>query len=83
MLLKTFVLIGVIDSFDSQFATVEINMNPSTNGGPAHAVMPVTAFPCEIDEGQRFYIVKLTEQSDAVIVCNIQDQETTENNANR
>jgi hypothetical protein len=27
MILKTFVLIGVIDSFDSHFATVELNMN--------------------------------------------------------
>tara|TARA_B100000900_G_C19974548_1_gene471237 strand:+ start:134 stop:373 length:240 start_codon:yes stop_codon:yes gene_type:complete len=78
MLLKTFVLIGVVDSFDSQFATVEVNMNPSMNGGPAQAVMPVTAFPCEIDEGQKFYIVKLTEESEAVIVCNIADQDTTE-----
>ena len=80
MTLKTFVLIGIIDSFDSHFASVELNMNPAFNGGAAHAVVPVTAFPCQISEGQRFYIVKLTEDSDSVIVCNLEDQH---NNADR
>ena len=37
--------------------------------GPATAIMPVAAFPCEISEGKLFYIVKLHEEQDAVIVC--------------
>ena len=73
--LTTFVLMGVIDSHDGVFATVELNTNPASNGGPATAVMPVSAFPCEISEGKRFYVVKLHEDQDAVIVCN----EETEN----
>ncbi len=73
--LTTFVLMGVIDSHDGVFATVELNTNPASNGGPATAVMPVSAFPCEVSEGKRFYVVKLHEDQDAVIVCN----EETEN----
>jgi len=73
-ILKTFVLIGVVDSHDGFFATVELNTNPEVNGGSAMAVMPVSAFPCEIKEGQRFYVVKMTEESDTVVVCNLEDQ---------
>tara|TARA_R100001163_G_scaffold423_1_gene624 strand:+ start:668 stop:907 length:240 start_codon:yes stop_codon:yes gene_type:complete len=68
-LLKVFILVGTIDSHDDQFATVELNLNPATNGGPAMAVMPVAAFPCEINEGDTFYVVKLSEQEDAVVIC--------------
>ena len=67
--LATFILVGTIDSHDSQFATVELNMNPATNAGPAMAVMPVQAFPCKIKEGDTFYIVKLSEEADAFIIC--------------
>ena len=67
--LTTFVLLGMVDSFDKQFATVELNTNPVSNGGPALATMPVSAFPCEIYEGKIFYVVKLSETSDAVIIC--------------
>ena len=67
--LTAFVLVGTIDSHDGQFATVELNLNPATNAGPAMAVMPVAAFPCEIKEGDTFYVVKLSELEDAVIVC--------------
>ena len=63
MILKTFVLIGIIDSYDSHFATVELNMNPELNAGPAQAVMPISAFPCSISEGQKFYIIKLHTKS--------------------
>ena len=38
--LTAFVLVGTIDSHDGQFATVELDLNPATNGGPAIAVMP-------------------------------------------
>jgi len=68
-MLTTFILVGMIDSFDSHFATVELNTTPESNGGPATAVMPVSAFPCEIYEGKVFYIVKLYEDEDATIVC--------------
>ena len=73
--LTTFVLMGVIDSHDGVFATVELNTNPASNGGPATAVMPVSAFPCEISEGKRFYVVKLHEDKDAVIVCEDEENE--------
>lgn len=68
-LLKTFVLIGIVDSFDARFATVELNTNPATNGGASIAVMPVSAFPCEIYEGKRFYVVKYDENIDSVVIC--------------
>jgi|TARA_B100002019_G_C20773701_1_gene358797 hypothetical protein len=67
--LTTFILIGTVDSHDGQFATVELDLNPATNAGPALAVMPVTAFPCKVDEGDTFYVVKLSEQEDAIIIC--------------
>ena len=67
--LTAFVLVGTIDSHDGQFATVELNLNPATNAGPAMAVMPVAAFPCEIREGDTFYVVKLSQLQDAVVVC--------------
>jgi hypothetical protein len=68
-ILTTFILVGMVDSFDKQFASVEINTNPASNSGPAMAVMPVTAFPCDIYEGKVFYVVKLHESQDAVIIC--------------
>ena len=67
-MLTTFVLVGTVDSKDDFFATVEINMNPATEE-PGHAVMPLTAFPCHIKEGETFYILKLTEESLPVILC--------------
>jgi len=73
--LTTFVLMGVIDSHDGVFATVELNTNPASNGGSATAVMPVSAFPCEVREGRVFYVVKLHEDQDAVIVCEDKENE--------
>ena len=67
-LLTTFVLIGTVDSKDDFFATVEINMNPQTEQ-VGHAVMPLHAFPCTVDEGDVFYILKLTESDIPVIIC--------------
>ena len=67
-LLTTFLLIGTVDSKDDFFATVEINMNPATNQS-GQAVMPLSAFPCKIKEGDTFYILKLTESTDPVIIC--------------
>jgi len=68
-MLTTFILLGMVDSHDEHFATVELNTNPASNGGPATAVMPVNAFPCEIYEGRVFYVVKLHENEDAIIIC--------------
>ena len=79
-LLTTFVLIGTVDSRDEFFATVEINMNPVTQK-IGHAVMPVSAFPCEIKEGDNFYILKLTEDSIPVIICK-EDREEIKSNDN-
>ena len=67
--LTTFILVGMIDSFDKHFATVELNTNPASNSGPSIAVMPVNAFPCEVYEGKVFYVVKLSELTDAVVIC--------------
>jgi len=67
--LTTFILVGMIDSYDPYFATVELSTTPASNGGPAVAVMPVSVFPCEIYEGKVFYVVKLHEEQDASIVC--------------
>jgi len=67
--LTTFILVGMIDSYDTHFATVELSTTPASNGGPAVAVMPVAAFPCEIYEGKVFYVVKLHEEQHATIVC--------------
>ena len=77
-LLTTFVLIGTVDSKDDFFATVEINMNPQTEH-VGHAVMPIHAFPCAIDEGDIFYILKLTEDTDPVIICKQTEGETKSN----
>ena len=43
-LLTTFILVGTVDSADTQFATVELNLNPATSEGPAVAIVPVSAF---------------------------------------
>ena len=74
--LKVFILVGTIDSHDGRFATVELDLNPATNGGPAMAVMPVAAFPCEVKEGNTFYVVKLSEMTDAIIICKKEPDES-------
>lgn len=67
-ILTTFVLTGIVDSTDQFFASVEINTNPPL-AEASLAVIPLHAFPCEIKEGDRFYILKLTEDKDPVIIC--------------
>jgi len=69
-LLTTFVLTGVVDTMDPYFATVEINLNPPLEQASI-AVMPVSAFPCKIKEGDTFYIVKLSPSPDSLplIMC--------------
>jgi len=68
LILSTFVLTGVVDSTDDYFATVEINLNPPV-AEPSVAVVPVNAFPCDVYEGTKFYILKLTEEDLPVIIC--------------
>lgn len=75
-LLTTFVLIGTVDSKDEFFATVEINMNPATEQ-IGQAVMPLGAFPCQVKEGDNFYILKLTKDSLPVIICKDKEAERT------
>lgn len=72
-LLTTFVLVGTVDSMDEHFATVEINTNPPAAEASV-AVMPVTAFPCMIEEGKKFYIVKLTPEATPLIMCSAEVQ---------
>ena len=67
-LLATFVLVGTIDSFDTTFATVELN-TPAPTSQSSMAILPIAAFPCEIEEGGRFFIVKLDPALDAEIIC--------------
>ena len=74
--LTTFVLVGTIDSHDGQLATVELHLNPATNSGPSIAVMPVSAFPCEVKEGNTFYVVKLSAAQDSVIICHKEPDES-------
>ena len=68
LVLSTFVLTGVVDSTDEYFATVEINLNPPVEQASV-AVMPISSFPCKVNEGTRFYILKLTENDIPVIIC--------------
>ena len=68
LILSTFVLTGVVDSTDDYFATVEINLNPPV-AEPSVAVVPINAFPCDVHEGTKFYILKLTDESLPVIIC--------------
>ncbi len=76
-LLTTFLLVGTVDSKDDFFATVEVNLNPPLEKA-SMAIMPISAFPCEIKEGDSFYILKLTKESLPVIIC--KDKEETKSN---
>ena len=69
MALSTFVLVGTILSYDSQFSTVEFNLNPAVNGGPSIAVLHNSSVPCEIEVGKKIYVVKSEEQEVPVISC--------------
>ena len=69
MVLKTFVLVGVIVSHDELLSTVEFNTNPAVNGGPAIAVMQNSAIPCEVEVGKKIYVVKSDKMEHATISC--------------
>ncbi|OUU31129.1 MAG: hypothetical protein CBB97_00370 [Candidatus Endolissoclinum sp. TMED37] len=72
MVLNTFVLIGVVLSFDEVRTTVEFNMNPAVNGGPAIAVIPNNAIPCEVVIGKKIYVVKYENKESAEISCEVE-----------
>jgi len=67
--LSSFVLVGTIISYDSVLSTVEFNLNPATNGGPAIAILQNVAIPCNIKIGQTIYVVKEESQDHATITC--------------
>ncbi len=76
MALNTFVLVGTILSHDTLLATVEFNLNPKVNGGPAVAVLPNSAIPCEIKVGKRIFVVKDENMEHAIISCEEKKNET-------
>ena len=69
MILESFVLVGVIISHDDVLSTVEFNLNPATNGGPAMAILQNSAIPCEVKVGQKIYVVKQEQEESATITC--------------
>ena len=71
MILESFVLVGIIVSHDAQLSTVEFNLNPATNGGPAMAILQNSAIPCEVKVGQKIYVVKQEHEENAVISCEL------------
>ena len=72
----SFVLIGTIMSHDSLLSTVEFNLNPAVNGGPAVAILQNSAIPCEVKVGQKIYVVKHEHEESAVISCEVQNDES-------
>lgn len=71
MSLSSYVLIGTIISHDMFLSTVEFNLNPATNGGPAIAIIPVNAIPCKINVGKKIYIVKHENIKYPEITCKV------------
>tara|TARA_B100000700_G_scaffold293121_1_gene353804 strand:+ start:401 stop:649 length:249 start_codon:yes stop_codon:yes gene_type:complete len=69
MTLNSFVLVGTIISHDAVLSTVEFNLNPATNGGPAIGILQNTAIPCEVSVGKKIYVVKDENVEHAVITC--------------
>ena len=74
MTLSSFVLVGTIISHDSVLSTVEFNLNPATNGGPAIAILQNSAIPCEVKVGIKIYVVKQENEIDATITCENEDE---------
>jgi len=74
MILKSFVLVGVIVSHDDVLSTVEFNTNPAVNGGPAIAVMQTSAIPCDVEVGKKIYVVKDEKMEHAQITCEVDTQ---------
>jgi len=75
MVLNSFVLVGTILSHDAVLATVEFDLNPSTNGGPAVAVLPKNAIPCKVQVGKKIYVVKDKDMEHPTISCEVEKNE--------
>ena len=71
MVLNSFVLVGTILSHDALLSTVEFNLNPAVNGGPAIAVLQNTAIPCKVEVGKKIYVVKQKDSEHAYISCEV------------
>ena len=71
MVLKSFVLVGTIVSHDTVLTTIEFNLNPATNGGPALAIIQNSAIPCEVKVGRKVYVVKQEHAVDATITSEV------------
>ena len=67
-LLAAFILIGTVDSIEKQFVSVDVAVKNGCD--PVVFDIPLELFPCEIKEGDKFRIIKLTEYSEPVIICN-------------
>ena len=76
MPLSSFVLVGIIVSHDTLLSTVEFNMNPAVNGGPALAILQNSAIPCEVKVGQKIFVVKQKSEEVATITCERQTDES-------
>jgi len=75
-MLKSFVLVGIIVSHDTQLSTVEFNLNPAVNGGPALAILQNNAIPCDVKIGQKIYVVKQEHEENATITCEVVKNES-------
>ena len=55
------IMMGVVDSFDNDMATVELQNHPLA---PIKMMaVPVSAFPCKIKEGREIFILELHNPS--------------------
>ena len=74
MILKSFVMVGTIISHDAVLSTVEFNLNPATNAGPAVAVLPNSAIPCKVEKGKKIFVVKDENMEHAIISCEAKNE---------
>ena len=57
------IFVGVVDIVNGDIVMAEIDLVDDI------VMVPTASFPCEIKEGDTFYILKLTEDSIPVIIC--------------
>lgn len=68
-LMTVFVLVGSVQSTDQFFATVQLQTRDGCIEEAGQAVLPLHAFPCEIEAGDSFHVIKLTEDSIPLVQC--------------
>jgi len=56
--LAAFCLLGVVDQVEGRSVTVEIS---DISGEISHIQMPTWIFPCDVGEGDVFYITKVND----------------------